>query len=525
LYRWLDQYDAHGFHGLARQKPTNAGKPRVAVSTHFDRAFRALDLPPALLDRIGDAMIRKIRGIWQSRAEAGGWANVRRFAEFELLKLCEIEGISLPATAFRLSRRHVERFADDRIVNVMVNSRKVFDDGKPRIRRDWTALAPMERVVADVKHLDVVLRRTDGSEAWPKVVGFQDGGTGRVFLYPVLLAPGEGVRQEHVAEAFITMATDPMWGFPRGLYLDNGSEFAVFEKIRGALSLVNEDAGREIIYSKPYNASAKTVENAFKRLDQYLFSLLPGYAGGDRMNKKTQTVGKPPESFPGSWDDFCVMLRGLLIAFNARPVGGQWAGRSADSWTCEKQAAGWRPTLVQDEWVLDAAFCVRERRRVDRGALTIAGKRYHHPELSGLPHRADVEVALPWRRAADPLFRLSGGRWAYLAPDHSFPALCKDGAREAGRRQRAYDRAMTARAKAVDSFDPVAATLEMAARHAPPLPSGRSNRLGATGEVRDLAAGLAAGPALPKVTDVTDAQRRREEAETLRLERKFRNAG
>ena len=53
---------------------------------------------------------------------------------------------------------------------------------------------------------------------------------------------------------------------------------------------------REIIYAKPYNASAKMVENAFKRLDTYLFSALPGYAGGERMRAKTSLRVKLPAS-------------------------------------------------------------------------------------------------------------------------------------------------------------------------------------------------------------------------------------
>jgi hypothetical protein len=89
-----------------------------------------------------------------------------------------------------------------------------------------------------VKHLDVIVRRDDGSTAWPKIVAFMDAGTGRVFVYPVLLERGEGVRQEHVVEAFLSMVADPAWGFPQGLYLDNGSEFGALAKIDGALQLL-----------------------------------------------------------------------------------------------------------------------------------------------------------------------------------------------------------------------------------------------------------------------------------------------
>jgi len=518
LQRWIDQYERHGMPGLARKRPENAGAARVVISQAFDPAYLAAGGDRRGLERLSAAFERKLRGIWQSRAEEGGWAQVRRFAEWELGKLCEAEGLSIPPAALRISRRHVERYAADRIVNTFRNNRKAFEDGKPRIRRDWTVLAPMERVVADVKHLDVVLQRPDGSEAWPKVIGFQDGGTGRVFLHPVLLPKGEGVRQEHVVEAFLAMVADPMWGFPQGLYLDNGSEFAIFERVRPALDLVAQDDGRSIIYSKPYNASAKTIENAFKRLDLYLFSTLPGYVGGDRMNKKTQTVGRPPEPYPGSWEDFCATLRGLLIAFNARPVGGQWDGRSADDWTREKQAAGWRPVTVEP-LVLDSAFCNRELRKIDRGALRIGGERYHHPSLDGLPHGSPVDVALPWRRGASPLFRPPGGRWSYADPDFAYHPTWKEGATDAGGRQRAYRRATTARAKAGDAFDPVATTLAMSAAYAPPQPVGRADRLDAGGELQGLAQDRVAALPAPTTT-VEDEKRRRRDAETARLLRR-----
>lgn len=520
LRRWVRQYERHGMQGLARKRPSNAGQARVVISKPFDAAYLAAGGDAAGLAQLGAAFTRVLRGIWQSRAEEGGWAQVRYFAEWELGKLARASGLSIAPSAMRLSRRHVERWSEDRIVNTYRNNRKAFEDGKPRIRRDWTALAPMERVVADVKHLDVVLQRPDGSEAWPKVVGFHDGGTNRVFLHPILLAKGEGVRQEHVVEAFMAMVADPMWGFPQGLYLDNGSEFAIFERIRSALDLVSGEGVRTIIYAKPYNAAAKPVENTFRRLDQYVFSILPGYVGGDRMNKKTQTVGRPPAPYPGSWEDFCETLRLLLIAFNARPVDGQWKGRSADDWTREKQAAGWRPVSI-DPLVLDSAFCERELRKADRGGLRIGGERYRHDALNQVPHGSPVEVALPWRRGAAPLIRPAGGAWAYATPDLPYHPAWKEGAADAGRRQRAYRRSTTARAKDAATFDPKAAGLEIAADYTPPRLIGRADRLDAGGELRALADGRAEAASSPAPDKLSEAERDRlrRDRETARLER------
>lgn len=81
-------------------------------------------------------------------AEQAGGTEVRRLAEFILAEACEQRGLELPASALRLSRGRVERFARYRVVNQRRNERKTFDDAKPRIRRGWTGLAPMERVVA-----------------------------------------------------------------------------------------------------------------------------------------------------------------------------------------------------------------------------------------------------------------------------------------------------------------------------------------------------------------------------------------
>ena len=457
LYRWISQYEAHGLRGLARASGCKAGERRVLVSRPFDRAFRAAGYSDDLLAQVTGQFERALKGLWASRAEQAGVTEIRRLAEFLLLELCEASGVTLPPAAVRLSRRGVERFAHYRVVNQRKNDRKAFDDAKPRIRRDWTGLAPMERVVADVKHLDVIVTRPDGSPAWPKIVAFMDAGTGRVFVHPVLLERGEGVRQEHVIEAFQAMVAQPSWGFPQGLYLDNGSEFASLAKIDGALQLLNAPGARTLIFARPYNASAKPIESLFARLDRYVFSLLPGYAGPNRMAKKTQTVGKPPQPYPGSWEAFSATVRDLIHAHNLRPVGGSWAGASPQEWFQGKVDAGWRPAIV-DEPALDAAFADSDSRRVDRGVLKIDGKRYSHPHLAALPSRTVVDLALPWRRHAPPMARIAGA-WVYLQPEVLYPARWVEGARESSRRQQAQNRHVSGLARDAALVDPVAAKI------------------------------------------------------------------
>lgn len=515
IYRWLARYDRHGLRGLGRVQPSNRGKRRVRVSRAFDRAYLATGLPAAGLEKITAQVDQALKGLWASRAEQAGGPEVRRLAEFILVEACEQRGLELPASALRLSRRRVERFAHYRVVNQRRNDRKAFDDAKPRIRRDWTALAPMERVVADVKHLDVIVQRSDGSTAWPKIIAFMDAGTGRAFVHPVLLDRGEGVRQEHVIEAFLAMVADPAWGFPQGLYLDNGSEFAAMAKIDGALQLLNAPGARTTIYARPYNAAAKPIESLFARLDRYVFSLLPGYAGPNRLAKMTQALGKPPQPYPGEWEEFRDTVQELVRAHNHRPVGGLWADRSPAAWFAEKVEAGWRPVGVEP-CELDAAFADTDSRRIDRGVLKINGRRFTHEALVALPTRTVVDLALPWRRDAPPLARINGG-WIYLRPDAPYPARWIEGARESGRRQTQLNRHVSALAKDAPTIDPVETKLRWARRIEPlaVVPTLPSLDLG--GELRERARFMQT-TAPPTTPAPAEARRAREMALTARLE-------
>ena len=463
LHRWISQYETHGLRGLGRARNVPVGTARVLVSRRFDTACRAAGYGEDVVRDVAVSVQKALKGLWASRAEQAGGREIRSLAEFLLMETCEARGMALPKSAMQLSRRGVERFAHYRVVNQRRNDRKAFDDAKPRIRRDWTGLVPMERIVADVKHLDVIVTRPDGSPAWPKIVGFMDAGTGRIFVHPVLLERGEGVRQEHVIEGFLAMVSDPKWGFPQGLYLDNGSEFSALAKIDRALQLINEPGARTVIFARPYNASAKPIESLFARLDRYVFSMMPGYAGPNRMAKKTQTVGRPPRPYPGSWEDFCGALQGLIGAHHNRPVGGQWGGRSPNEWFNEKVAAGWRPARVEP-LALDAAFSDHDSRRIDRGVLSVKGERFSHPALAALASRTVVDIALPWRRGAAPLAKIPLVGWVYLEREVVYPARWIEGARESRRRQQTQSRYVSALARDAPRLDPVATKIRWSQR-------------------------------------------------------------
>lgn len=522
---WIKAYEAHGGNGLARKKPAGAGQARIVISQVFDREFRTRGYPEAQLLQLG-AMVEQLRkDIWASPTQGTGEPEVRRHLEHGLWKLCGQLGLDMPESALRVSRRFNEQDRAYSHVDVWKHDAKRFADGAPHVVRDLTRGAPMLHVVADVKHLDLVLRRDDGSEAWPKIIAFQDRSTQRVFAYPLLLPVGEGVRGEHVVQAFIEMASDPSWGFPQSLHLDNGSEFSCFEAIRGAFQLVNEEARKEIIYSIPYNAKAKTVEGWFSRADQYLFKVFPGYAGRERMNKKTHKAGRPTEPYPHDWPRFCEQLQAGVAYINSRPIGGQWAGKSADEWFRDKATRmSWKPVMAAP-LLLDAAFCKRDTLRVDRGGLKWKGMRYTHELLHGIATRTQLDVAISWRRGSPILFRAPGGGWQYANAEVRLDADDIEGARESGRRRGRHLKAVKALAKSTAPYDPLAAVEEMAQRHKPRALTGRPDQLGGDGALIEMAAGKLVAErdqaALPSAKDI---ERRREEAETRRLEKRFGRA-
>lgn len=278
IERWVERCDKHGWDldAMGRKKPENADGPRIHVSRAFDKRWRAAGLPENQLAAIGDFVTRKLAAWWQSPAQRAGWKKVRWETLTDLKRHCRELGLSLPQSAFHLSRRRVEDLRFHSMVDVMENDAKRFDDMKPRIRRDNSRFEPMEQVVMDVKPLDCEMLRPDGTFARPKFIAFLDTGTMRITGRVILLPKGEGVRQEHVTDAFIAMAVHRHWGFPQQLYRDNGTEYLHFDLIREALKMAAKDGVRVIINAKPYSGASKPIESRFATIDRYVTSQMAG---------------------------------------------------------------------------------------------------------------------------------------------------------------------------------------------------------------------------------------------------------
>lgn len=522
--RWCAAYDAGGVTSLGRAVPASTGERRYCVSATFDKAFLDAGYPQAALTAVGEHIDGCIKGLWGGRASDAGWADINRLAEHLLLEHCQERDFTVPRSAMRIGRHGIERHRSYSIVNLKRNNAKAYQDQQPGITRDWTPYAPMEIVVGDVKHLDVLVTREDGTTAWPKMIGFYDAGVGRFFHYLVLCEKRRSITQELVIEAFIAMATHPDWGFPQSLYLDNGSEFGGLDLIIPALAMLNNNAGREIIKAMPYRAKSKPVEAGFARLDRYCFSSLPGYAGGDRQKKKTQNIGREPEAFKKPWPDFVAMVDGLITYYHGRRVGGQW-NASPDDVLRSKVEAGWLP-IMPDPFALDMAFHKLVTLKVRRGVITTARGKFYHPELPKLVSGTELQIAVPYRAGDAPIAWIPDVGPTRLLPDTVYAARDIEGARESGRRQTIGNRAVRAMEIEAPPIDPVPIKLRIAAAKTPVVIAGRRQLIdhGTTlhelGEARQLADLNHAGTA----EEVSREQKRRDKVTERLLRGKARNA-
>lgn len=238
--------------------------------------------------------------------------------------------------------------------------RKASHDAKPRIQRSIADLEPMDVVVMDVHHINVLIERETGKTATAKMIAFLDIATSRLFVEIIMFEGKGGVRNSDIITAFINMCMDKTFGLPRVLYVDNGSEYGWADHLQDALKLniringFDWQSGRNpVVRATPYNASAKHVEGVFRQLNQQLIAVIPGFIGDDRMNPKQEKLGRSMTPFPGSFDDFVTAVKKLVYgAYGWAAQYGELKGVSPLEKFQQFVSAGWKATIVDGEDLL-----------------------------------------------------------------------------------------------------------------------------------------------------------------------------
>lgn len=408
---WIGSYEARGIAGLARKQRKDKGGRRTLISREWDEA---VPFDERTRREIADELQVHIRSLWANdmpavphvrRAATGRLVELTREAGFdapdlELMRLCDV-----PKSLVSRERTYEMVAIRDR------DAKRFYDEYIPKTPRTRDGIQPMEMIVGDVHHLDVLVRREDGSLCTPKVVAWQDVATNRIFVSLFILGKGEGIRQAHVVSSFIEMTQDPHWGLPGGLYLDNGGEYNWTPFISDALKLSTLQVrklidGTEeaelvaytrrstIIRARPYNATAKPIEGVFATLERGPLAMLKGWIGGNRMTKKTHNVGKEPEPYPGTFEEFKTEIVEAISYHHNCPQAGHLAGRSPNQALTGFVESGWLRTDI-DEGAFREVFAHKLTRQVRRGCVTYKGTDYYHDDLLSLPRGTTVIVLVP----------------------------------------------------------------------------------------------------------------------------------
>jgi hypothetical protein len=275
--------------------------------------------------------------------------------------------------------------------------RKASGDDRPRVKRVITGMQPMDCVVMDVHHVNVLLKRENGTTGTPKLLGFMDNATRRVWCELVFIETKRRVRNVDVIEAFVAMGQHFAFGLPKTLYCDNGKEylFADFldEAMQFLVPTVGEPGKSRVIRALPYHASAKPIEAWFGDFEKQFLKTCPGYIGDDRLNPKRPALGKLPTPFAGDVYAFKNVLNGLLRAYEVMPQSGVLKGLSPRQRFEAHVRQGWAATVIDPDR-LNTVFTKPENRKVRQHGISVSGRRWSCDELDVWFHDT-VTVHIP----------------------------------------------------------------------------------------------------------------------------------
>ncbi|ABE62432.1 hypothetical protein Nham_1613 [Nitrobacter hamburgensis X14] len=384
IYRRLQKYRENGPLAFAPRARADKGRSKVVISL---AAEQAIPFDTETWERIADELRNYIRGHWKAGETLKlieGRSNIK-FRE-----LIADAGFSyfnsIPENALLVPRRFVVAERHYRNVHTLYHDRKSYEDNRFRTQRSRSFLKPMDWVIGDVHPIDILCTRDDGSTAHARMLGWLDGATNRLRFDLVLCEAGTGIRNADLIQSFCHMLCDPTWGMPRTLYIDNGSEYRFAEKINDALQLVSQLRGTDgrttrVVHAQPYNASAKPIEGMFAIVEKMLQGV-PGHTGGDRMNKKTERVGRPTKAFPGTFDMLRDVIRGRIHEMEMYPMRGHLAGRSPRQAYEAAIEQGWQPVTVDDREIL-TVFADDRVCTIAKGVINVNGRRWACDEMSG----------------------------------------------------------------------------------------------------------------------------------------------
>lgn len=196
---------------------------------------------------------------------------------------------------------------------------------------------------------------------------------------------------------------------PTTFILDNGSEYKWLYDVVGRLSYLNQgNPAFRMIKCRPYSPESKgRLEGSFQ-IFKGIIKGLPGYIGGDRMKKPTQSKGRPVPPYPHGRERLIEDINRAVEIYNGTPQEGMLDGLSP--WAAFQQkavATGFSPRHPDLE-AFDLVFSREERRDVRNRRIELYGKHYYGDVLAGRDFLGarQIPVMVPLRDPTGPVMIL-----------------------------------------------------------------------------------------------------------------------
>lgn len=515
LYKWIQEYETGGIHALSSKVRSDKGQKRVIINRTW---CETVPFETGEMEKIEKQLIAYIRGL----VKGGTRRKMIRFlAGNHLKKLTREAGFKPNSPRFERKLFNIPHdmvTAERRYYAVYrhKHDRKASEDGKPRIQRSIDGLVPMEIVVMDVHHINVLVRRENGTAATPKLLAFLDLATNRLFYKLVFFEARGGVRNTDVIGAFVEMCKDPAFGVPQYLYCDNGSEYRFADYLEDALKLSthitsyqDEDDRNRVIRALPYNAAAKQVEGLFRQLNQQLFRHLKGFIDDDRMNPKRQSLSKAPQVDERGFDAFCQDIDKLMNTYDAVPQQGALKGRSPAEVFQSHVESGWQATVMDDAQLL-TVFTKPITRKVQKHAISLNGQRWTCKELAAC-HETTVVAHVPQYHGFSRVLVTDGkgNPIGIASADKAYHPRDRRGAQDSARRISIRNKSLRDLDKSAPDIDVAAELMAIGENVLPVVPNDPDAVISINRKVQD---GLAITPV--SVNPESEKQREQEQRES-----------
>jgi hypothetical protein len=479
IRKWIVRYEATGVGGLMRKAPSNGGQRRFVLSRAWDQAMDSAGVSKADQSEIAKQVRHRVRSEWRSGTPS--WPTVQLNTLPTVVDLSRAAGLDRPDAELHalcmVPRRFVEAERHYAIIAMKESDAARFASNVvPRIKRDRSALLPMEWVAGDVHPLDILFQRPDGTTCCPRLIVWEDLATNRVRWDMFVAPPGEAVRTEHVIQSFVSLCSD--WGVMRHLYIDNGGEYNWLDMAEPLSRLAHAPeihgieqpgaAGKAVQRARPYNAQAKVIEGVFATLERSVFPQLPGYIGGNRMRKKTANQGRAPKPFDGDEAALRQAVSTAVAYYHRKPQTGHLDGQSPESCFAAFVEAGWKRTILDPD-ELEVAFSREMRKPVHTGGtLRLGGVEYR---ANGLQSYVGLRVLVRQPLFGDQnklfVFTEQGQPIDTAFPDTRYAFADDRGAEEQGRRQAALNATIRELAKDTVRLDGEQSMAAVVALHGP----------------------------------------------------------